>query len=351
MIDEPTAAAVAYVLSNKQKYDDLVRNSMLEDDNGKFYIINMLVADFGGGTSDFSKLVLSGNVNKDNEEVYWRFEGNAISLIQYFGGQDITRIIQIDLILQILQAMNDLERAALDEEDRTIMKQQIYKLAETAKKRLSLNQTWEYQYRWEHKNYSLCMSQAHLKYLNTEHIQLIKKRVKKCIQEDQINQLLMVGGSAEVPFIKETLRDLVGPNCNIETVRQGRDMIAHGAAYIGQIVANKYLNIQFHQITAFDLGIGLSKGKMLHLIRKGDPIPITKTDTKIYVNDKAANCVNLRIYEGNSEYTKNNICIGKTLIDFGAHYKKHEYKVKITAALNNNVLFENYITSLGSNDS
>ena len=327
-------------MTNKHKYDKLVINSKLKDDAGKFYMITMLVADFGGGTSDFSKLELNGSIGDDDEEVSWRFVGTAISGIQQFGGQDITTTIEKDLIKQIMEAMGESKKNELDEEDQNIIKCEISEMAETAKKRLSCRKVWKNQYRWNRNKYDVNMSQARLKHLNKDHITLIEKRVKECIQDDQIDQLLMVGGTSEVLFIKETLKELVGPDCIIEVVRQGRDMIGYGAAYIGQIIANKDLKIQFQQINAFDLGVGLSKGRMLHLITKGCSIPFSRTDSKVYSNTQRANNITINVYEGNSEFTQENVRIGEIKIKYDRYYEKEEHKVRISASLNNNGLLQ-----------
>ena len=225
-------------------------------------MINILVADFGGGTSDFSKLELNGSIKKDSDEVSWRFVGTAISGIQQFGGQDITQSIYNDLIKQVTDATVQSEKAELTKEDHKIMTEQLLVIAETAKKRLSLRKIWKGEFRWNRNKYLLKMNQARVKHLNQKHIKVIKEKIAECIQEDKIDELLMVGGSSEVPFIKQTLKEVVGTECNIQVIRQGRDLIAHGAAYIGQIIANKNLNIQFQQINAFDLGIGLDGGEI-----------------------------------------------------------------------------------------
>ena len=56
------------------------------------------------------------------------------------------------------------------------------------------------------------------------------------------------------------------------------------------------------------------------------------------------------IYEGNSKYWENNVCIGKTEIKFDRYYEAEEYEVKITAKLDNNGLLEIYATKLDDNN-
>ena len=166
------------MLNNKIKYEESVKSSTTTDDDGKFRIITMLVADFGGGTSDFSKLILSGNLNETTQKVKWRFEGMSISGIQQFGGQDITQTIQMDLVSQILCKMTIKERDELTEEDHGEIKCDIWKQAEKAKTRLSSRKIWKGYYRWNKNKYELVMSQAKVTKLNEKHIELIKERVR-----------------------------------------------------------------------------------------------------------------------------------------------------------------------------
>ena len=93
--DEPTAAATCYVIENKSDYDKKVREEGTEDDNVKSSSFTALVADFGGGTSDFSKIDINGSITAGEDKVKYELAGRNITGLQQFGGQDASKSMQI----------------------------------------------------------------------------------------------------------------------------------------------------------------------------------------------------------------------------------------------------------------
>ena len=84
VIDESTSAACAHVFDNKKIYDQKVRSEGIHDDDDTFRSFRALVADFGGGTSDFSKIDVNASIEPGNETFKCEIVGRNITRIQQF---------------------------------------------------------------------------------------------------------------------------------------------------------------------------------------------------------------------------------------------------------------------------
>ena len=339
-VDEPTAAATCYVIENKSYYDKKVKAEGINDDeNGKFLSFTALVADFGGGTSDFSKIDINGSLAPGEDTVRYELAGRNITGIPQFGGQDITKSIQKDFLEQIKQSMgkkwDKLESEDIDEIELSLLKE-----AETVKHFLCNNVSHKRRFRFQKVNYELIMTQSRLKYINSDHIDSITKQVTDCIDGDNIDQLFFVGGSSEIPFIVETVKQLVSDKCDVVRINNKRNLVARGASIIQYIRNQSDPIISFQQINSFNLGFGCLDGTMVPLIQRGDSIPYYMTNPRNFKNPDASQHCWLNIYEGISIFTEQCTFIGSSKIDFGKVYDARTFDMKVTAELDNHGIFK-----------
>ena len=292
------------------------------------------MADFGGGTSDFSKIDINATLIGGEDIVRYELAGRNITGLQQFGGQDITKTIQMDFMNQIKQSIGK-KWNKLQSEDIEDLELRLFQEAETVKHFLCNSVSFERRFRFEKANYMLIMTQSRLKEINKHHIETITKEVLNCIDGDNIDQLFFVGGSAEVPFVIETVTQLVSDKCEIVRINNKRDLVARGASIIQFIRNQTDPFISFQQINSFDLGFGCSDGTMVPLISRGDSIPFHQTKPRDYKNPDTNDHCWLNIYEGNSPFTAQCNLIGSQKVPFGKVHKARKYLMKVTAELDN----------------
>ena len=349
LIDEPTAAAVAQFMKNRKEYDKMVIDDGDQDEGEKYLEITNLIADFGGGTCDFSKLRFQGKMNIETKEIRWSFICCNITGIPQFGGQDISNNIKNYFFKSIKSKITDAEWGKIDEEDKVILHNDLLQIATKCKYRLTSKLHSEHKHRFNGNNYTLELSRAMLQKLNERHIVDIKDQINKCIQGEEIDQVIMVGGTANVPFVQKTVKTVVGEKCKIVNINQKRDMVGMGAAYIGAIMDDPNTAIEFQRINAFNVGIGLYGNEMLFLIKKGDPIPYKRTDPQKLTNPKAGTQCVLNVYEGVEERADKNTLIGTEVIKFDKYYKAEKFVMMVGAKLDNNGIFTITVKSAKTN--
>ena len=320
-----------------------MEEGIVDDENGKFLSFTVLVADFGGGTSDFSKIDINGSLTGGEETIRYELAGRNITGLQQFGGQDITKSIQMDFVQQIKDLMGK-KWDKLESEDIEDMKLNLLQEAETVKHFLCNSVSHQRRFRFQRCNYTLIMTQSRLKQINQDHIDSITNQVLECIDGDKIDQLFFVGGSSEVPFLIETVQQLVSNQCETVRINNKRNLVARGASIIQFIRNQSDPIISFQQINSFNLGFGCLDGTMATLISRGDSIPFNLTKSRNYKNPDTSDHCYLNIYEGNSPFTKQNTFIGSSKVKFGKVHESGTFNMKVTAQLDNYGIFKTTVT-------
>lgn len=281
VINEPTAAALAYGIDKKQK-DGIIA-----------------VFDLGGGTFDISILDIEDGV----------FEVRATNGNTHLGGEDLD-ILLMNKIISNFEANTGIDLA----QDKLAV-QRIREASETCKIELSHVKETEI-------NIPFISGNHHIKMKITEEElddmakDLIKKTidpVKKCIRDAElkiadIDEVLLVGGMTRMPKIRETVKELFGGKTPLTAVNPD-EAVALGAAIQGAVLSGQIKNVVLLDVTPLSLGIETYGGIFSPLIPRNSAVPIKK-ETMFSTAVDGQTGVEIRVFQGERSLVKDNKLIG-----------------------------------------
>ena len=315
IINEPTAAAIAYGLEHK-------------DDNEKF----ILVFDLGGGTFDVSILSISNEV----------FEVKATTGDTHLGGEDFDEIL-VNYCLNFIKKKYKLD---LSKDKEVIKKLKIN--CENAKRDLSSQQ--ETIITIEKLN---SIKNFEIKITRSDFENMCDPLFKKCIPfitnalkdakltKEQIDDIVLVGGSTRIPKIQSMITEYFNkpPRKDINP----DEAVAYGAAFQAANILNidegDLEQLVVVDVTPLSLGIEVLGGYMSTIIKRNKPIPIKSTEEYFTVVDHQEKG-DVKVYQGERKYAKDNFFLGQFTCDIIQKDKKAgEVKFDITFDLDiNNTL-------------
>ena len=341
LVPEPTAALIAHVKENQTSFDTAFKTQ-------NHFAETWAVVDCGGGTTDFCKVMV--RASEVNQEIHWITDVKKISGCRFLGGTDFTQAICNIIVNRIQSKTPTIRFSKHDHQD-------IYERAEEIKKILSSQSKAHCSIRFGER-YSITITREEFELS----IQNLKKQFaeelliciesdinnasdtsnknKKDILYDDIDRVLIVGGSGDCQFITKLVYNTLPTPTTIETVSHPRDMVALGAAYVASIRLQKknYTNFKFHTVSGHAIGIGLQSKKMFELIPSNSKLPFIQKYDELVNSDK--DIIDCNIYEGNSKYVVNNVRIGGTTIEFSTPQQKYTATLVLTVNLNINGVLE-----------
>ena len=288
IINEPTAAALAYGL-NKKKNEKIV------------------VYDFGGGTFDISVL----EIGDDTIEV------KATGGDTHLGGDDFDQKIIRWLVDEFKKDQG------LDLSKDVLALQRLKEAAERSKHELSstletdINIPFITQAADGPRHLSLKLSRAKLEELVREYIEHSVELTDKTIKEagfsiKDIDEVIMVGGQTRMPAIQEAVKKLIGkePHKDINP----DEVVADGAAIQGGILQGDVKDVLLLDVTPLSLGIETLGGVMTRLIEKNTTVPTSKTQVFSTASDSQPS-VEIHVLQGEREMAFDNKTLGRFILD------------------------------------
>ena len=309
IINEPTAAALAYGLDKK-------------DDQ------KIVVFDLGGGTFDVSVLELGDGV----------FEVKSTNGDTHLGGEDFDNKI-VDYILKDFEDQNGIDLR----KDAAAM-QRIKDEAEKAKKELSSATETEINLPYitadadGPKHLELTLTRAKLEELVAPLLDRLDGPVKKALSDadlsaSDINEVVMVGGMTRMPAVVERVKKFFGKD-PMQGVNPD-EVVAVGAAIQGGVLAGDVKDVLLLDVTPLTLGIETMGGIRTPLIDRNTTIPTSKSEVFSTASDNQPQ-VEIHVLQGEREFAKDNKSLGRFVLDGIAPAPRGIPQIEVTFNLDAN---------------
>ncbi|MBK6912509.1 MAG: molecular chaperone DnaK [Ignavibacteriales bacterium] len=289
IINEPTAAALAYGLDKKNK-DEIVA-----------------VYDLGGGTFDISILQLGEGV----------FEVKSTNGDTHLGGDDFDQQL-IDYLAEEFR-----KQEGIDLKKDPMALQRLKEAAEKAKIELSSSMSTDVNLPFitatqdGPKHLNLNISRSKFEQLIDTLVQRTKIPCEQAIKDsgvsrDQISEVILVGGSTRIPMVQELVKNLFGrePHKGVNP----DEVVAVGAAIQGGVLAGDIKDVLLLDVTPLALGIETLGGMMTRLIEANTTIPTKKSEIFSTASDSQPS-VEINVLQGERAMAADNRTLGRFHLD------------------------------------